>query len=306
MRFPTDVAAVAETTGELRAGGTDLMERRRSGRATGPVVDLRDLAGLDGIEVVAGGLRIGGTVRIAALAAHPGAPVGLAQAAGGLATPQIRAIATVGGNLAQRVRCWYFRNPQFSCLQSGGSSCLARDGDHLYHSCFDDRACVAPHPSSLACALLAYDATVDLGGAEGPVTVPTALAALLKGQLGGAPVLVRAVNVPAPLPGERAAYVRAIARARAEWPLVEVVARVVVVDGVVTAARVAVGGVAGHPLRREAVEAALIGGPADATRIAAAAARATDGAQPLPMTAYKLPLLVGSVQEALERAVGVS
>ncbi len=306
IRFPTTLDTLAGE-GELRAGGTDLMERRRSGRSRGPVIDLRELPELDGIEVVDGGLRIGARVTIAALAAHPAAPAGLAAAAGGLATPQIRAVATIGGNLAQRVRCWYFRNPQFACLQSGGTACLAREGDHLYHSCFDDRACVAPHPSTLASAFLAYDATVELAGADAAVPVGAVLEALHTAHLGrGAPPVVVAVRVPAPLPGESAAYVRAIARARAEWPLVEVVARLSVVGGVVTDARVVVGGVAAEPLRREGVEAALIGGPADEARIAAAAAHATDGARPLPMTAYKLPLLVGAVREALERAAGAS
>ncbi|MDP2311225.1 MAG: FAD binding domain-containing protein [Pseudomonadota bacterium] len=324
MRFPTDIAEIASRPGELRAGGTDLSERRRSGRSRGPLVDLRDLPGLGAIELVDGGLRVGAKVTIAALAAHASVPAGLAQAAGGLATPQIRAVATVAGNLSQRVRCWYFRNPEFSCLQSGGTSCLARDGDHLYHSCFDDQACVAPHPSTLACALLAYDATVEVAEAPGAGQVahgagaPAAgqapllplagvLASLQAAHFGrGQPPMIVALRVPTPAAGERAAYVRAIARARAEWPLAEVVVRLSVVDGLVTAARVVVGGVATVPIRREAVEAALVGGAPDEGRIAAAAALASEGARPLPMTGYKLPILVGAVREALERAAGAS
>jgi xanthine dehydrogenase YagS FAD-binding subunit len=307
IHFPTDVAAAANASGELRAGGTDLMERRRSGRSEGPLVDLRDLGGLDAVEVRDGGLRIGAKVTIAALAAHPSTPAGLAQAAGGLATPQIRAVATVAGNLSQRVRCWYFRNPAFSCLQSGGSTCLAREGDHLYHSCFDQHACIAPHPSTLACALLAYDAVVEVAGAAEPLPLGGVLASLHAAHMGGkaAPLIV-AVRLATPAAGERAAYVRAIARARAEWPLAEVVVRLTLVGGVVTLARVVVGGVGSAPLRREAVEAALVGGPLDEARIAAAAALATEGARPLPMTGYKLPILVGAVREALERAAGAS
>jgi xanthine dehydrogenase YagS FAD-binding subunit len=300
--FPKTLAEVAAGAGELRAGGTDVTERRKSGRTTGAVVDLRDLPGLDSIDVVDGTLRVGAKVRIAALAADPRTPVGLAAAAGGLATPQIRAVATVGGNLAQRVRCWYFRNPEFSCLQSGGQRCLARDGDHLYHGCFDTGACIAPHPSTLACALLAHDAAAELLDRPAPVPLGEALDGILVSHFGGdGRVVVVAVRIPAPFPGERAAYFRAIARARAEWPLVEVVARVGVVGGVVTAARIVVGGVAALPLRREAVEARLIGRPLDDATITAAAALAAEGARPLPMTGYKLPLLVGSVQEALER-----
>lgn len=305
IHFPTDLAAAAGTPGELRAGGTDLTERRRSGRSSGPLVDLRDLGGLDAVEVRDGGLRVGAKVTVAALAAHPSTPSGLAQAAGGLATPQIRAVATVAGNLSQRVRCWYFRNPAFSCLQSGGPTCPAREGDHLYHACFDDQACIAPHPSTLACALLAYDAVAEVAGAAAPVPLGVVLASLQAAHLGReAPPLIVAVRLATPAAGERAAYVRAISRARAEWPLVEAVARLTLVDGKVAGARVVVGGVAGLPLRRAAVEAALIGGVPDEARILEAAARATEGARPLPLTGYKLPLLVGAVREALERAVG--
>jgi xanthine dehydrogenase YagS FAD-binding subunit len=85
---------------------------------------------------------------------------GLAAAAGGLATPQIRAIGTIGGNLAQRSRCWYYRNPHMACLKKGDDTCPARSGNHLYGVIFDPGPCVAPHPSTLAAALLAYDATV--------------------------------------------------------------------------------------------------------------------------------------------------
>ena len=87
-------------------------------------------------------------------AAYPG----IAAAVAGLATPQIRRVATLGGNLAQRSRCWYFRNPRIDCLKKGGSACPAREGNHLYGVAFDLGPCVAPHPSTMATALMAYDA----------------------------------------------------------------------------------------------------------------------------------------------------
>jgi len=77
-----------------------------------------------------------------------------------LPRPQIRYLATLGGNLAQRSRCWYFRNPHIACLKKGGTDCPARSGNHLYHVAFDLGPCVAPHPSTMAAALLAYDASV--------------------------------------------------------------------------------------------------------------------------------------------------
>ncbi len=152
IRFPTKLDDASTTDGVIRAGSTDLMERRRLGLADGPLVDLRDLPGLDQIDWDAGGAKVGARVTIAAFAADPkiqAAYPGLAAAAGGLATPQIRAVATMGGSLLQRSRCWYYRNPEQQCLKKGGDRCLARAGDHLYHSCFDLGPCVAVHPSTI-------------------------------------------------------------------------------------------------------------------------------------------------------------
>src|SRR5439155_12137809 len=110
-----------------------------------------------------GSLRIGAFTTIAAIAADAriaAAYPGMAASAQGLATPQIRHLATLGGNLAQRSRCWYFRNPHIACLKKGGSDCPSRGGNHLYGVAFDLGPCVAPHPSPMATALLASDASV--------------------------------------------------------------------------------------------------------------------------------------------------
>lgn len=309
IEFPKTLAALVELAPgrALRAGGTDLQERRALHLSEGPLVDLRDLAGLDAIEVDAAGLRLGARAKIAALARHAElarvAP-GLAEAAGVLATPQIRNVATLGGNLLQEVRCWYYRRPGASCFRAGGGGCPARAGDHLYHACFDLGPCVAPHPSTLATALLAYEAQVELG--DGQVWPVEALYgdgsdAARTHRLPAGAVLAFA-RVPTPPPGERAAYVRATSRARAEWPLVEVVARLAVQGGTIAAARVAVGGVATVPLRRARVEERLVGRVPDEATLREAAALAGEGARPLPGTGYKLELLSAAVYDALERA----
>jgi len=293
---------------EFRAGGTDLSERRRSGVSRGQV---EDIGGRRDLRLIAagpdGGLDVGALVTVSAVAADPtvraGYP-GLAAAAGGLATPQIRRVATIGGNLLQRSRCWYYRNPHVSCLKSGGTTCPARDGNHLFSVAFDLGPCVAPHPSTIGAALLAYGARVstaarpriDVADVFGDGSDGTRDHQLAPDEL------LTAVHLPAPAPGERAAYHRAITRTYAEWPLVEAVARLVVVNGEIAVAGVAVGGVAPVPLRLPAVEAALVGRPPTPEVLAAAAALAAEGAAPLPMTGYKVPLLVGTVQEVLERA----
>lgn len=289
---------------EFRAAGTDLSERRRTGVSRGAIVDLA-LSGDDGIAWSAdGAAAIGAFATIATVAsdrkigeAYPG----LAATAAGLATPQIRHLATLGGNLAQRSRCWYFRNPHIACLKKGGSDCPARSGNHLYGVAFDTGPCVAPHPSSMAVALLAYDATVATDRRKG-LSIPELLGDGSDGradhglQPGEA---IRSIAMPAPLAGERARHKRAISRSYAEWPLVEVCARAVIADGAFSFVRIAAGGVAPRPLRLIATETALAGRPPTEATIANAAKLAADGATPLPMTGYKLELLNGLVRDLL-------
>jgi xanthine dehydrogenase YagS FAD-binding subunit len=308
ITFPRTLEEATHAQGEFRAGGTDLQERRRSGVSTGPLVDLTGLTELRHIAWGAdGSARFGALVPMATIAEDPrirAAYPGLAAAAGGLATPQIRAVGTLGGNLLQRSRCWYFRQPSVHCFKKGGSNCPARAGDHLYDVCFDLGPCIAPHPSTLAAALLAYDAQIEVEGQ------PARPVAALYGdgsdgrhdhQLAAGQVLT-AVVLGVPLPDERAVYFRAISRALAEWPLAEVVVRLAFESGSVSFARVAVGGVAPIPLRLPAVEAALIGQAPTPEVLDRAANRATDGANPLPSTAYKVRVLYGAVLETLQRA----
>ena len=304
----TSVAMTASIdNAEFRAAGTDLSERRRSGVSRGPLIDIAAASDATGMNRAADGtLRIGALTTIAAIAAdaHIAASYpGVAASALGLATPQIRHLATLGGNLAQRSRCWYFRNPHIACLKKGGTDCPARTGNHLYSVAFDLGPCVAPHPSTMAAALLAYDATIitnrrsglSIGDLLGDGSNGAADHELALGEM------IRGVELPPPLQGERALYKRAISRTHAEWPLVEVCARAVVSDGAFQFIRITAGGIAPVPLRLSACEAALQGKPANVATIANAAELATSGAKPLPMTGYKLDLLNGVVHDLLER-----
>ena len=295
---------------EFRASGTDLSERRRSGVSRGPLVDIVPTPDMIGIAWdAAGAARIGASTSIAAIAADArlaAAYPGVAAAASGLATPQIRHLATLGGNLAQRSRCWYYRNPHFACLKKGGSECPARDGNHLYGVVFDLGPCVAPHPSTMATALLAYEAKIATNQRKG-LSVEQLLGDGSNGRADHAlkaGEMIEAVELTPPLPGERAAYKRAIGRAYAEWPLVEVVARAIVEGGAFQSVRLAAGGVAPVPIRLRAAEAAAQGAPVAPATIAAAARAASAGAKPLPTTGYKLDLLAGLVQDLLEQCSG--
>ena len=293
---------------EFRAGGTDLSERRRSGVSKGPMVDLTASPDMVGVRWTSeGAARIGAMTNIASIAADTriaGAYPGLAAAAAGLATPQVRNFATLGGNLAQRSRCWYYRNPQFDCLKKGGDSCPARAGNHLLGVTFDTNPCVAPHPSTLGAALLAYDATVETNMRRVPVgplldggAAGSADNALVPGEI------IASVELHPPLAGERALYKRAISRAHAEWPLVEIVARAVISDGLLRFVRIVAGGVAATPLRLSAVEAAAEGAPATSATVNAAIERSADGARLLPATAYKIDLLKGLLRDLMELLV---
>lgn len=305
----TDSGATTVSTAEFRAAGTDLSERRRSRISRGPIIDLirpadaPDIAWDDN-----GAARISAFTTIAAIAADAklGATYpGLTAAAGGLATPQVRHVATLGGNLAQRSRCWYFRDPHIPCLKKGGSNCPARDGNHLYSVAFDLGPCVAPHPSTMAAALMAYDATVTTN-----LRRHLTIAQLLGDGSDGRKdhrlepgEIIQSIELPAAASNERALYRRAISRSYAEWPLVEVVIRAVITDGAFKLVRIVAGGIAPVPLRLEAAETAALGAGANSAAIDKAVAQSTHRAKPLPMTGYKLDLLRGLVRDLLEKIV---
>ena len=292
---------------EILAGGTDLSERRRSGVSQGSIVGLGPTKAMTEIAWDASSAAsLGAAVTIEALAADPTvrrAYPGLAAAARSLATPQIRAVGTVGGNIAQRSRCWYFRNPHFSCLKKGGSSCPARTGNHRYGVAFDLGPCVAPHPSTLGAALFAYEARVTT---DRRANLPMALF-FGDGSDGSADNTladgerILSVDLPQPIAGEHAVYRRAISRTYAEWPLVEAVIRIVPAGDGIAFARVGVGGVAPVPLRLTEVEDVLLNQRFDDAGIAAAAKTTSQGATPLPMTGYKVALLEGLIADLLER-----
>ncbi|PRQ04869.1 FAD binding domain-containing protein [Enhygromyxa salina] len=317
--FPKTVdeamALAVELGGSYRAGGTDLQERRQHLAVLGqhtlaPIVDLRDVPGLDSVACDDRGAWIGAMTTLADLAAHrvlrerwPG----VAEACEALANPQIRAVASIGGNLMQAPRCWYYRHPDYQCLRKGGTSCFAREGDHLFHVCFDTAPCVAPHPSTVALALVAYEAEVELIQPATPEPTRAPIQAVLGADAVAEHAIITTIRLGAPVANERSAYVRASNRAHAEWALAEVTVRLVLdQSGAIVFVRVAAGGVAPTPLRLSAVEDALVGVVPEPLALAKAAALARADAKPLAMTGYKLELLEGAVLEALERALQTS
>jgi xanthine dehydrogenase YagS FAD-binding subunit len=155
--------ALSDDGARPMGGGTDLVTQQARGiRPAGSLVDLRGL-GLDSIDEPSGGLRLGATTRLAEVARHEGIAsrfVVLHEAASAAASPQLREMGTVAGNLCQQVRCWYFRHPDLQCWLRGGDTCYAQIGDHRKHG-LEPGDCISVAPSDLAAALLALDATVE-------------------------------------------------------------------------------------------------------------------------------------------------
>ncbi|WP_066374210.1 FAD binding domain-containing protein [Herbidospora mongoliensis] len=288
-------------TAEYRAGGTDLMERRASGRSTGHIIDLYD-QGLRSIEPTPdGGFRIGAMVTVDTLATDPvlaKAYPALSKTAGSLATPQIRRAATVGGVLLQKTRCRYYRNEHYECLKTGGTGCPARDNPGERAVVLDVGPCVAPHPSSVALAMLIYDAVAEVDRSPSR-RVADLYSDGARDHLLEDGELLTAITLPPPVEGERAGYKRAISRASAEWPLAEAVAHLTVRDGVIIRAGVAVGGVAAVPLRLAGVEQALTGQPPSEELFT----RSLDWTAAFPETAYKIPLAETLIRDVLTQAL---
>ena len=172
------LSLVAEKPGSVwKAGGIDLLDHLKEHLLEPPrLVDVKSIPGLNGINAEPdGSLRIGPFATMARIAAHPGirsTHAGLAHACAEAASPQIRNVATIGGNLLQRPRCWYYRLASYRCLKKGGDTCFAVGGENRYHTMFADGACHAPHPSNAAMGLTALGASFVLQGSRGTRTVP--------------------------------------------------------------------------------------------------------------------------------------
>lgn len=307
------IALLANDSAAARplAGGTDLLTLMK-GEIVAPdhLVDIKRLTDLtDEIAVTEHGLEIGALATLAELETDPfvtGLAPALAQAAGLAATPQLRHMATIGGNLLQRPRCWYFRDAQVPCWLKGGADCPAREGENQLHALFDESPCVAVHPSDPATALVALDAEIVVRGPSGERAVPADEffrapddARRTENTLGDNE-LITAVRIPTRPDGTRSTYLKAMDRKVWAFALVGVAVSIAVTDGAISHARIVLGGVANTPRRAREAEQALIGLRASDEAIAQAADAAVAGAQALEHNAYKIPLARALVVQALD------
>jgi len=300
----------------VKAGGIDLMDLLKE-RLIEPkrLVNLRAVPGLDRIEAGPEGLRLGPLVTLSRLADDPavnGPYRALAEAAGHAATPQIRNMATVGGNLLQRPRCWYFRSESFACRKKGGSRCFAIEGENAYHAVMGNKTCAAVHPSAAGVALIALGARLELMSPEGRREV--ALESFFvapetdvrrENNLGEREIISKII-VPPPPAGGRSAYIKQGEKESYDWPLAEVAVSLEQEGGRCKKASIVLGAAAPVPYRARAAEAILAGKAIDEATAREAAKAALSGATPLSQNAYKLKIFEAVVRRTILAAHGSS
>ena len=223
--------------------------------------------------------------------------------------PQIRNVGTLGGNLCQRPRCWYFRGRLFKdCLRKGGDNCYAQDGKNQYHAIFGADMCAMVCPSDLASALTALNARVEIATARGNRLIPVEQfymrpeKNILKETVLGPAEMVLGVEIPAPAVGSRGIYLKLKERQAFDFAVASVAAVVAFKGDLVSDARIVFGGVAASPFRATGAEAALKGKRV-ADAISAVCTACVEKAEPLSHNAYKVNAAKGLMEQALSSLV---
>jgi xanthine dehydrogenase YagS FAD-binding subunit len=305
------LAWLAKANGKavLMAGGTDLFtEIKETVVEPDLVIDLKSIPGLDSIQKDEAGIRIGALTPVAVLAADAMIKrdySGLSEAAGSLATPQLRNVGTVGGNLCQRPRCWYYRDAQMVCRKKGGSQCFAAKGRNKYHAIFGGGICHIVYPSDLAPMLIALDAQVTVSSPRGERSLPLGEFYALPSKnvrrenVLATDELVREVKLPLAKKGTRSAYIKLKERETWDFALVSAAVRGTVSGGGLGEAAIVLGGVAPIPWRLGKTEAALKGKKLSESMIKEALRADLQEARPLEENGYKLQLVEAAVSRAL-------
>jgi xanthine dehydrogenase YagS FAD-binding subunit len=299
------------------AGGVDLLGELKERLATpGTVVNLKTIPGLDAVRFDADGtLRIGALATLTALAenerlraAHPA----IAEAAESVGSPEIRNVGTVGGNLCQRPRCWYYRSLLHRCLKKGGEVCFTTTGESRYHAILGGGPSYIVHPSDLAPALIACDARVNVAGPEGEKELPLEQFFVLPAvrldheTILQAGEIVTGVTVPASAAGRKSVYLKFKEKESFDFALVAVALSARMTGRTCAETRLVLGGVAPVPWRAGGAEKVLAGAVIDAAVAGRAADAALEGASPMAHNGYKIPLTKALVRRAILGLAGVT
>jgi xanthine dehydrogenase YagS FAD-binding subunit len=296
------------------AGGQDLLARLKDYIAEPDrVVNVKGALDATVTPMPGGGLKIGAAMKIADLTEHAQVAKlypAMALAATEVGTPQIRNQGTVGGNLNQRPRCWYFRNEEFVCFKKGGNVCFSPAGENQFHAIFGNGPSFIVHPSSLAVPSVAYGATFRLAGPKGErmvaasdyFTMPTLQNVRTENVLAPDELLT---HVILPAPGTvKSGHYEVRYKESHDWPIAFATVVIAMAGDVIKSARVVMGAVAPVPWRSQAAEAALVGKPLNEATAAAAAEAAVREARPLSQNAYKVQVAKTAVKRAILHAGG--
>jgi xanthine dehydrogenase YagS FAD-binding subunit len=310
---PNSVAEAVKALGTkgawIHAGGTDLMGCIRDEiLPVEKVVSISRIKQLKGVSARPdGGIRIGALTTITEVAANAALKEKysvLAQAAGDVASPQLRNQGTIGGNICQRPRCWYYRG-EFRCAKKGGETCYSVQGENQYHAIFGGGPCFFVHPSDTAVALVALQARLTIAGPAGSKTVRIEEffvgpdKNIEKENILAANEIVTEILLPPATGQVRSSYRKIRGRGAWDFALASVGLVLQLDAGTVSRARVVLGGVGPYPWRAAAAEKALAGKRLDAAAAAAAGQAAAEGASPLDANGYKVQMVKGAVEESL-------
>lgn len=306
-----NAAAQARQNGETSAysgGGTDLLQQLKDGTDTSDVlINLRNVQGSRQLNTHSSGTEIGALITLEELAASDVAAV-LQQAAASVATPQIRNVATLGGNLNQRPWCWYYRNG-FNCFKAGGSECFSVNGENQQHAIFGGGPSFIVHPSDLAPALVALDAQITIAGPTGERNIAAADFFTLpsinpeRENVLVADELITAISLPPAEENLISHYHKVMDREAWTHAEVSVAAAIVLNGDMVESASLVLGGVATIPWRLPEVETYLLGRQLTDAVITMAGQLAVQNAAPLSKNAHKIPMTSAAVERCLQALV---
>ncbi len=285
---------------KLMAGGTDLLAEIKD-EIIGPevVVDLKSIPDLSYIKKEKNGVRIGALTSLARLAEdtlikneYPA----LHEAANSVASPQLRNMGTAGGNLCQRPRCWYYRDPLVNCRKKGGSRCFAFRGKNKYHAILGGGLCYIVHPSDLAPALIALDAEISINSPKGNTTIPLANFYILpkinvkKENILEPNEVLREIRIPLIKKGEKSTYSKFIERGAWDFAIVSAAVKGTVSRGIFRNIKIVLGGVAPVPWRLTKAENIIKGNKVTEDLVRDATREALKEAKPLEENGYKKEL----------------
>jgi xanthine dehydrogenase YagS FAD-binding subunit len=291
------------------AGGTDLLGKMKDRILPSypeALINIKTIPGLDQIEEKEEMISIGALVTLSCVAEHPVIQktfTALAQAAGRTASPHLRNMGTLAGNICQDIRCWYYRAPQnrFSCLRKGGGRCYAIKGDNRYHSIFGGSVkggCFAVHPSDTAPALIALNAEIITSRRNIPAetffNVGVTHTTVLSND-----EIVTAIQIPLPAPDTRSRFLKFALRKSIDFPIVNCAASITQKNGSIAHARLCLNAVSVVPRRAVKAEEVLTGKRIDETVAEEAAAAAVADAKPMEGNAYMIPVTRAIVKRTI-------